>query len=208
MRHAIVALLEHHQDRALSGHDYNALRNCHTRGLDSIVLHDEPGNRVRLFIAGWAHNLWTNRNGHQYSVGIHSHHCNVRLVRLYGQVYNQLHGIVPAAHGDFREYRYQSAITHGEGKVEPTGRRAFMELVNHSKAPFDAVSLQAYQLHTIFVPVNTDAAWLVIEGEEDPAYEPLFWSNADQISFDGLYEPMAREQVAKLLGTVVDKVEQ
>jgi hypothetical protein len=118
----LIPLIEHHAERADRGVPYNAISNCHADGMDSIVLHDEAGNRVRMFFADWHHTLHHNRDG-EFSIAIHAHHCEIRLVGLFGHARNDVYAITPHSGGPFAEMEYRSGVT-GESSLTPTGNRA------------------------------------------------------------------------------------
>lgn len=202
---SLLPWLQHHQERAARGVAYNALRNCHANDLHSIVLHDEPGNRVRMFVTGYGHTLHRNR-GSRYSLAIHPHHCDLRLVGLYGPACNDVYALVPNPIGAFAEMTYRSAIKDGEGSLTPTGRRADAHRIRHQPLS-EAPKLLAHELHSIYVAENMAAAWLVIEGTEWAQYQPLCWTNDAAPSVDGLYQSMDAKEVAAMLGDVIRKLE-
>jgi hypothetical protein len=202
----IIPWLEHHQERAARGVEYNALRNCHAIGLHSIMLHDEPGNRVRIFVANANHTLCRNR-GDRYSVAIHPHHCDVRLIGLYGPAVNDVYALTPNPHGDFREMEYRSAITHGVAHFRRTGRRADAHAIAHQPLS-TSPKLSAHQLHSIFLPASYIAAWLVVEGAEWREYESLCWTNdPDPVLSAEFYQKMNCEEVELLLGNVIQQLQ-
>lgn len=198
-----LALLDHHIARAQHGVAYNALRNCHAMGLESIVLHDEPGNRIRMFVAHAGHTLWANHPGQRFtfSVGLHAHHCAIRLVPLFGDTENHNYAVIPHPMGDFHAYTYSSGVT-GSPSMEPTGQRAFAHCIRQNALRAGAIALPAHLLHTIYLRRQLRAAWLVIEGKEDPYYRPVCWSNADTFDFDPLYQPMDGGDVVETLEMV------
>lgn len=202
-----VALLRHHMWRAREGKPYKAFRNCHADGLHSIVLHDETSNRVRIFYATANHSLWRNRAGHTFSVAIHPHHCDIQLIGLFGKVMNDTYALVPNPNGDFYEQEYQSAITTGTGKMVMTGRRCDPHLIRGEDLENRSVYMPAYQLHSIYVPPGKPAAWMVIEGAEDPAYVSTCWTNDKSPDFTGLYVPMDPEEVEAKLQAILDQME-
>lgn len=202
---SLLPLLQHHEERARRGVEYNALANCHADGMDSIVLHDEPGNRVRMFYADWHHSLHRNRDG-AFSIAIHSHHCDIRLVGLFGRPYNDVYALTPHVSGPFAEMAYTSGVT-GEGSLTANGGRAFAHLLR-SEPLTAAVTLKAHELHTIYLPEAQRAAWLVIEGAEDEHYSSRCWTN-DTCRFDSscLYERMTPAAVAGRLSTAIEMME-
>lgn len=203
------ALIQHHIARAESGVEYNALRDCHVHGIDSIVLHDEPGNRVRLFFAGYQHKLYQNKPDGNYtdSLAVHPHHCDIRLVRLFGDVTNYRMAMVPRGNGPWREFEYRSAIKTGEaGQLIPTGNSAELYVLSDDSLCNAGTLMKAWELHTIHVDHGFRAAWLVIEGREDPHYRSVCWSKAEAHDMDGLYQPMSGAEVAGVLRTVADQM--
>ena len=180
------------------------LKNCHTTGLDSLVIKDAPG-MVRMFIAKPSHDLYQNNvdsNGGKFSVALHRHHCDVTLMPIMGDVYN----VTVSERGKpkkLRSFRYQSPISYGEGKFVP---------VDETELPINLSSdlisvptlLHADLLHTIYFPYGQPAAWLVFEGGENKNYNPIVYSNADLANFDfaGLDQPMTEEEVKYALRSV------
>jgi hypothetical protein len=179
------------------------LKNCHTFGLDSLVIKDGPG-MVRMFVAKPSHDLHHNDvdSNAIMSVALHRHHCDVTLMPIMGDVYN----VTISAHGKpkkLRSYRYQSPISHGEGKFVS---------VDSSELPINLTSdllsvpttLHADLLHTIYVPYGKPAAWLVFEGGENKNYNPIVYSNAmlEDFDFSGLDQPMTEEEVKYALRSV------
>src|SRR4051812_23895522 len=163
----MITWLRHHVDRAARGVTYNALAHCHARNLHSIVLHDEPGNRIRMFFAEYGHPLSNNRHG-VFSLAIHPHHCALRFAGLFGEACNEVYSITLDAAGTFVEMAYRSAITEGKAALTPTGRRATVHRIRSERLDSNPV-MAAHELHTIYAPYGR-SAWLVFEGEEDPAY--------------------------------------
>jgi len=201
---SIEPLIRHHIARAAAGHAYNAIENCHAENLHSIVLHDEPGNRIRMFYADHGHGLGGNR-GSQFSIAIHPHHCDVRFIGLFGRASNDVYAITPNHAGEFGEMRYQSAITTGVGSLTPTGRRADVHRLR-SELLTTNPALRAHELHTIYCDYQR-SAWLVIEGAENAAYESLCWTNDPEPDLSELYKPMSSERVRYLLVEVLQQIE-
>lgn len=196
----LIALLRHHAARFAAGAPCNAVDNCHALGLASVMLHDEPGNRMRVFIASAEHDLWRNAPKETYSVAIHAHHCDVTLVGIHGLARSDEYALVPTPKGEFQRFAYRSALATGQtGTLEPTGERANVHRVERTLLTHEAAALQAHQLHTIHVPRGEAAAWLVLEGKEDPGYASFCWSNADGANLEGYYGAISGEAAAKLL---------
>ena len=92
-----------------------------------------------------------------------------------------------------------SGVT-GTGSLTPTGRRAYMHRVEQYYLRDEGILHDAWSMHSIYVDKDESAAWLVIEGAEDPNYEPLCWTNAANVDFGPeLYQPMEQSFVVELL---------
>lgn len=200
------SLLFHHRDRARRAVPYNAIANCHAMYLESIVLHDEPGNRVRMFVAKPGHTLWRNGDsGAGFSIAIHPHHCDIHLVGLFGGATNHVYAMTPNPAGDFHQMRYRSAITQGEAKLEPSGARADMHLLRAESLSINPF-LRAHELHTIHLHSELEAAWLVIEGASNPSYEQVCWTNEPAPDLSELYKPMDALDVSSTLAWVLSRM--
>lgn len=200
----MLALFLHHMARVQQGVKYNALENCHAEGVHSIMLHDEPGNRVRVFYATRDHTLHRNTMGQQFSLAIHPHHCDVRLVKLFGRVVTNTYTMTPTGNGDFKQYKYTSGVAHkNKGKLTPTGERAYMHVVSEHSLGREGIMLNAWDMHSIYVGEGDQAAWMVIEGAEDSNYKPLCWTNAQDVTIPPtFYQPMEQQQVSNLLTAI------
>lgn len=203
----IEAFLKHHIDRMRFVEKPNALKDCHVRGLDSIMLHDEPQNRIRMFFAHRDHELHYNDPTKpdmlmpEQTLALHAHHCDVRLVPLFGPVLNYVVDLHHADDGLFRECFYSSAINDGAGGLELTGKRFAVDAVARSyldKTP-GGLPLVACEVHGIFVPEGVSAAWLVIEGQEDGDYDKLCYTQNPVFDSDGMYEPMTATDAREVL---------
>lgn len=176
--------------------------HCQAKGLDSIVLLSGPP-MVRIFVAhADEHELYTNQPGSRarMSLGLHAHHCDVTLIPLSGQVFNV--ELTDDETGDFKflsPYHYKSGLD-GAGFFKRALRFGCSRgLV--SKPITDPLFLPAQEQHTIEVPYNKSAAWMVWEGKEDLYYEPITWSdrNLEEFDFSELYQPMTEERLKKNL---------
>lgn len=155
--------------------------NCHVEGLDSFVLDDTPGRMVRVFVARKFHPLWQNDLTFKFpmSVGFHSHHCDVKLIPIHGEVYNVVHNNIKVGYPKpLPAFTFNSQIREGKGGFKRLpGAIGYLNLKIEKIQ--DSVSMRASVLHSIYVPRNTTAAWVVIEGKEDSNYKPFTYSNDD-----------------------------
>ena len=199
------AILWHHIQRLRrdAAATVNGLNNCHVRNLQSIMLHDEPGNRMRLFYANTGHPLYNNVAGKSFSLAIHSHHCDVTLINLFGNATNRRHALIPNPNGHFRKYKYVSAVTGGRAALVPADEFFDAPLLESEQLSAGPVMLRAYELHTIHVPVAQEAAWMVLEGGEDAAYSSVCYTNNEVFNPAELYEKMNRQAVINALENIV-----
>ncbi len=186
---------------------YRSFINCHCKGLDSILFDDTEGARIRMFIANENHELWKNKVPFNtpMSLAFHGHHCDLELHALWGGFTN----IRVSETGDFlrkediikiqtKKYLYNSKITKGDCKFEDLGDQELFYVCGRYFCPSpngSYISLDSKTLHTVHVEKNAQAAWIVYEGKEDPAYLPVCYSNRDLTKFDdsALYQPMSRD---------------
>ncbi len=176
------------------------------------MLHDSPGNRIRLFHADDGHELWKNDViANAMSLGYHAHHCDIRLVHIFGPIKNitaQIHRVAATGESDLREYRYESKILTGKSSLTATG--AFYNITSaHSKDlnVVNRIYMTAKAKHTVFVPRFQQAAWFVFESAEDPDYEPYVYTNNDKYSDEGLYVQGDSLMAADILQICVNKHE-
>lgn len=181
-----------------------SLIDCHVEGVDSIMFDDTPGKRVRVFIANENHQLWRNHpdTPDDLSAALHPHHCELILSPIFGEIGNVIgHPYVDGAKEGhtFRAWIYQSQISTGVGVFVDGG--FFKALTLCVLDLTEPLLMPASVIHTIYVPRGTSAAWFVYEGEDDPLYKPLAYSNSDldKLDFSRLYKPMSVEYLRRKL---------
>ncbi len=189
---SLSALLQHHARRIVNDTKRpNVLMNCHARGIHSTMLHDEPGNRMRLFYAGDQHTLWRNHPDtldDNMTLSVHPHHCDLSLVRIFGEAHNIIGRVRETKNGKFHECSYSSAILGGKGSLDPTGRKFDFVVIENRPLPNHGLAMASTELHTIYVPQGKAAAWLVLEGTPDPDYRPICYTANPEFSMEGMYE--------------------
>lgn len=192
-------ILQHHRLRD----DLRGLKNCHVKGLASIMLHDEPGNRMRLFYANADHKLYTHPEDEDAALAAHPHHCDITLVNLFGSVLHTVYRFVEHTKGRTHKCRYQSAITGDGGSLQPTGEIGYLLPQNQVHLNHEGhVFSPAKDVHGIYVPRYREAAWLVMEGAEDPTYESVCYTANPDFDPEGMYVSMGREECNAVLGRV------
>lgn len=177
--------------------------HCHAFNLHSIMLLEAPGKTIRLFVAEPGHSLSRNdprRYEGEMSIGFHPHHCDLTLVWLRGYIRNW---IVSPGGGDIEagQFAYRSALRGQKPGFERVGDARLSTIDIRALEDGASIFMKASALHTVAVPSSEWAAWLVLEGAEDPNYLPVCYSTSDleNESFDHLYQPMPEGKLRSLL---------
>jgi hypothetical protein len=199
MRELIRHLWHNNREHVLR----SSYMNCHARGLHSIMLLDDPGKRIRLFVTDRSHKCWKADE----AIGYHAHHCAITIQAVHGWLENIVVGDAdgPVQLQELGRYEYTSPIVSGltSGQFKRVGTTLFKgrktELLRNS-----SVEMRASEIHTVRVPRKEIAAWLVYEGREDPNYKPITWSRTDLEHFDwtGMYRRMRELEAVALLSSV------
>ncbi|WP_041258199.1 hypothetical protein [Fibrella aestuarina] len=192
------------------------LLNCHLPGLHSIVLVDQPGQRIRLFYKTAACRMEVDLHKGLLDLAIHPHHCNLSIEMVAGEMKHYVFERTDGFGVGIRlgEFAYQSAITQGVGKFTATGE-AYLRLVEkrHITLGYEpcrnGVQLAADQLHTLSVGGFDRAMWLVIEGAEDPNYQPYSYAFDDlsQYDFSDLYVRPRPAEAARLFAEIKEQLD-
>ncbi len=193
------------------------VKNCHCRGVDSIVLRESP--MVRVFITRPDHALWQNTLPHIFSVGFHPHATNIEIEVIHGQISNVEPGFVhkpdkPSLlmpgkikdlaqidslldRSNFRRYRFDSFLRGGLGGFQDMDVVFHVSHFNRKLETGAKLSLHGRHLHTIHVEKGQEVAWVIREGAANPNFEPICWSNAPLTEWtaDGLYIPMTTTEL-------------
>lgn len=199
-------LINHHYRAALAGRKYQGLKNCHVKGLHSIILQgptDGSEPTIRMFCTGRDHLMnYTYYSPHN-RLAVHPHRRDLTLVPLRGDVYNASLRAVRATAATERfialkECRYSSALLDGEGSLVPTGEY-YNLLGRYNRLPESGLFLPAKQLHHITTVRAHSAAWLILEGDKDKSYDPVCYTHDPQFCTKDMYIPMTQEEVLKAL---------
>lgn len=175
-----------------------SLKNCHVRGLHSIMLIDSPGQTVRLYIAGRDHEMAGD------NLALHPHHCNLTLEVVRGKINNIIYRTGRGDGYTRGKWLYQSQITTGKmgfTLIDAADRSLCLDSSKHLRHG-DVIGMNASTIHTVKVDEGQVAAWFVYEGMEDTNYEPYCWANKDLSKFDttGLYQKFqSMEEIRDLL---------
>lgn len=184
-----------------------SLAHCHCKNLHSIVLDHNSFGLIRLFYSDNS-DLWKNEfNGqflHEMSIAIHPHHCGITIIPLFGEINNYLFCKSKLAKPnaiELNSFKYQSPITKNIGHFEKVGQTSLVCIESKIIENNYHLLMGSHELHTVFVPKNQQAAWIIYEFGEDKEYDSTCYSNADltKFSFDGLYQKITKNKVKEIL---------
>ncbi|MEG0160892.1 MAG: hypothetical protein RR714_01125, partial [Aurantimicrobium sp.] len=224
----MLQLLMHHVGRT----DLTGIANCHVRGLHSIMLHDQDGNRVRVYCT--TDGVDTNYNfmptdeyivnEYDYSatdirriemarqsscssmtLGLHGHKTDIRLEVLAGSMYNITATVERDPEGGMRRYIHSSHIT-GDGTIRmASGERWRPTNITQTRMrQGDNVYLEARTLHTVYV--DGFCSWLVYERGPAVNHDSHFFSynvHAHRSDMSDMYRPMTSAECQALLARVI-----
>lgn len=188
-----------------------SLKNCHHKGVDSVVLFDETetnGGMVRFFYAHHgkhAMNSVYDKKGH-FTLGMHNHRFGLHILPLVGNIVNietkESHrrtGIV------LHEYAFASALADDDVEAVATVHRrrgTFKPLDERVMRPGDCLRMEAEEIHTVLVPdtvMTPGTAWMVIEGPDTGNPSRIYSPRDDlRVTTTDLYTPMSRPEAIDL----------
>lgn len=144
-----------------------SLKHCHVRGVHSIVLDEnKDGKMIRLFYATPSHKLDT-------PVAFHCHKTDLTLFKIFGEIHHLL--FTQNQRQEFKRYIFESAIT-GKGEFKSSGKQ-YKDVSLTALSPYQFLKGETY--HSITVPAKEQAAWLVLEGEDNANYDHVVFSQQD-----------------------------
>lgn len=181
-----------------------ALRNCHTTGVDSIVLSYTPSEVIkmtRLFVAHTGkHRLNSLRElGGNYIVAPHNHRYPLWITPIVGSFVNVNYNQSPQGFGLDR-YKFRSGV-NGVMSTERICHSRWRETFTYVPN-FSTIHLDSDQFHTVLLPTVTSpfTCWIVQEGQDERGSEIL--TPGPIIPDENLYQPMPLEDAWDLLSKV------
>lgn len=178
------------------------------------MIHESPGQTIRLYVAEAGHDLDNNypdesgKPTTSQTLSFHPHHCNLTLIPIMGQVMNwtarKFCNRCDAGREDFfnaRKYLYQSKINAGFIKFVEVDDVRLITMSTDVITPCTAVHMPADLIHTVACPKDRTSAWFVLEGKEDVSYQPVCYSTSrpDQHNYDNLYKKCTEKDVRRIL---------
>lgn len=145
-----------------------SLRDCHSRQVSSIVLRNDGGRLLRVFMAWPHHDLDYNEDRDArgaFSVGVHDHRSDVKLRAICGEPRSSLYVTSEGFRGiRIREIEFRSRILYGKEPIVIVGDR-YIQRRSQCIIPGNRwLRLGARDLHTVSVPRGARAAWYLQEG--------------------------------------------
>lgn len=163
-------------------------KHCHARNVHSIVIRERYEKLTRVFLAMPDHPLWANgAAGYKYAVGIHDHQYSLQISHVFGTVMHMLYQRGKNRFAEeLYEFRFKSGGCNGKPDVEMLGKTFIMPTSIYRI--LGSVTIGHDSLHTMSVPRNEPAAWMVSEGERVKGTTTLF-SDMPTITTEGFYQP-------------------
>jgi hypothetical protein len=210
MKHLIKHLLRENQDEILN----RSLKNCHCKGLHSIMLSETPGKTIRLYVTEFDHEMDRNFpfefQDRGLSIGFHPHHCNLTLYVVKGSIMNWVVKEIDKNEPENEDrlnfnldkYNYKSKITENEMSFDLMEKDVKLETLGafiYNKGM--SIYMTGDEIHTIGVAAKSITAWLVFEGREDPNYQSVCYTNSNpNIKDPELYQKFGSiEEITKML---------
>ncbi len=165
-------------------------KNCHIKGLHSIVLYKDKFNRLlRLYLTTPDHELHNCANDDLVvNLGVHNHRYDLILSGVHGEAINIEY--VKSRYERAYRQKVDSYVFHDKDTVNYCGK-VFLSRGKSEK--IEKLFLKKDKLHTVFVKENNTASWLVQEGFQERDYTMLytnkpvncqshdFFSSADEV---------------------------
>lgn len=172
-------------------------KNCHAKGLHSIVLNQSAnGELTRFYYTTSDHFLEQNLIPEvKTTIAIHSHRFDLKFTTLRGEMINVTYRFPLenelAESTIFAAWKFQSQILTGQGsflKQERPQKLLFQDACALSEK--HSIVMKSTDLHTVGVYQGQIAAWMVEETNFNPHHNDICYTNNDMenFSFDGLYQ--------------------
>lgn len=163
-------------------------KHCHAMGVHSIVIGRRGGKLTRVFLAVPGHTLWKNgRASEKYSVGIHDHQYHLAISHVFGEIWHMRYTLEK---NRFAELLNAYSFVSGGCNDTPTVTALGSQWVSPESVYrlLGTLSIGHEVLHTMAVPLNEPAAWLVREGER-VKNKTMLYSDSQVIDTTGFYQP-------------------
>ena len=191
-------------DRLASGPLLSGLRNCHHKGLHSVVLDERrDGSLSRIFMATDVCSMDRifRTDGHMV-VGAHNHDKGIKFTLLYGEAWHvTLNTDAINSNSDpWYRYEFTSAIDSGSfGLLTPRKLMVSVGITN-----LDGTYMDVHAIHTVMCQPWT--AWHCDEGPKQPVKKHV-WSPRPDLVLDpaGLYLSMDEPELETMRQILLNK---
>ena len=166
--HDILDLLDKASDEDLM----MSMKDCHIKGLHSIVLYCDKFDRLlRLYLTTPNHQMHNNmRDDLNINLGVHNHRYDLQLTAVHGKAANITYRLSDSRCSNLRVDVYKYYNKDKYVKLD----RAFLK--RKSLKLIDNTFMDKSELHTVYVRANETASWLVQEGFEVEDHTLLYTS--------------------------------
>lgn len=191
-----------------------SLANCHTPGMDSLVLKDNRltnGGMARIFVARkGVHQLGqTLQENGDFVLGVHNHRFPITIVPLLGRFINYEVALNPEGDETLHEYIFSSGITGTIG-VDYVKEVRTDPAVFNEQMPGGLVRMQAAEMHTVVIPdqeTHDDmTAWLVLEEPEERGSSIYSPTNHLTVSSHNLYQPLSPAVSRDIVQQIISEI--
>lgn len=164
-----------------------ALGNCHCVGLNSFVIghrRENPVAKIRLFIAEPHCELFQDYDPENPIIAIHPHKYDDHFSCMEGRLTH--HFYKPGTGIDFNKYKL-NRLSDKSKDIIKLGSEELTYIGGTWSACLDAKTLHSVSLRGN--KYNPRCSWIVMEGNEDPTYEPIAY-HQNLVKRHGLYTPI------------------
>jgi len=185
------------------------------------VLNEDEKGLLRVFYTSRDHELWQNNPAKfrrmgwygcnaemPISVAIHPHHSNFEFAVLTGTITNvefgdEMSPISAWGHAiSLPKWKWTSAILNGQAGFELVDNDSVIYLGECPRyLPGQRFSMLAADMHTVYVPYETEAMWMIREITSIQPPPPYCWSNADLSKWtaEGLYQKFDAYELEEII---------
>lgn len=149
-------------------------KNCHIKGLHSIVLYKDKFDRLlRLYLTDRKHQMGNNmKDNLVINLGVHNHRYDLQLTSVHGKALNITYRITDNRSSNLRADCYKFYDKDTFEKQD----RVFLK--KGKVTLIDNIFMDKNTPHTVYVPYGNTASWLVQEGFEMRDHTMLY-TNSD-----------------------------
>lgn len=178
----------------------HSVGNCHTAGMDSVVLRDYgEGGMVRFFAAhrgSHALDSLLNGEGH-FTLGAHNHRFPIALLPLTPGLTNVTFQEDPRGSTRLHRYIFSSALDEDSQGIATVaaGERRFSAPSLDRVSPGEGVLMEAARVHTVLLKDEAPlVGWVVVEGPSE--MRSYIYSPRDNLTVTSknLYTPLKRDE--------------